>query len=237
MKLSEIPPSRAENYSYIQSMGVGENAVIRGLFCAGTILKTLFQHWKLLRKWSFHHKKDIDLLKVGSTLPNLANICPHISTSVKFYPYAESDRDLLAKVGEDMAGGPPIAFTRKAVVHQIHIRKSTKVCKSIVGTDASRLYPYSICQPMPTGLYTRYDFDADLQRFKPRQNKSRRFKNKAMSYFQRMRPDCRIESFCTAGKKIMIVSLQMGFVDVPTQCLKQWVASIITVIVKRHKLL
>ena len=37
----------------------------------------------------------------------------------------------------------------------LFIRKSANICKSIVGIDASQLYPYSMCQPMPTGLYTR----------------------------------------------------------------------------------
>ena len=49
-------------------------------------------------------------------------------------------------------------FTRKAVVEETHIGMSTKVCrsiKSIVGIDASQLYPYSMCEHMTTGLNTR----------------------------------------------------------------------------------
>ena len=52
---------------------------------------------------------------------------------------------------------------------------------------------------MPAGLYTRYDFDADLQSFKSSQDKSRSFENMVVSYFQEMRPDCKIESFCATG--------------------------------------
>ena len=69
-----------------------------------------------------------------------------------------------------MIGGPSIVFTRKAVVDETHIRKSNNVCKSIVGIDASQLYPYSMCQPMPTGLYTRYEFDPEIQKFKLKQS-------------------------------------------------------------------
>ena len=57
---------------------------------------------------------------------------------------------------------------------------------------------------MPTGLYIRYLSDADLQKFKPRQNKSRSFGKMVISYFPRMRPDCRIESFYTTGTQIEI---------------------------------
>ena len=86
-------------------------------------------------------------------------------------------------------------FTSKAVVEETHVRKSTKVCKHTVGIDACQLYPCSICQPMPTIFCTRYEFNANLQSFKPLLNKSRSLENMVMSYFQRMGPDCRNEGF------------------------------------------
>ena len=46
---------------------------------------------------AFYHDKGIDMLKLGSTLPNLANICLHKSTDAKFYPFTEGDKDLLKK--------------------------------------------------------------------------------------------------------------------------------------------
>ena len=132
---------------------------------------------------AFYHK-DIDMLKLGCTLPNLANICLHKSTDAKFYAFTEGDKDLLEKIREDFVGGPSIVFTRKAVVNDTFIRKSTNLCKSIVGIDASQLYPYSMCQLMPTGLYTRWDFDSETSRFTTRQNKTRSFENMVMSYCQ-----------------------------------------------------
>ena len=121
------------------------------------------------KKLAFYHKKGIDMLKLGCTLPNSANICLHKSTSAKFYPFTETDKDLLQKIREDMVGGPSIVFTRKAVVDETFIRNSGNICKSIVGIDASQLYPYSMCQPMPTGLYTRWEFDTESNRFTPQQ--------------------------------------------------------------------
>ena len=103
----------------------------------------------------FYQQKEIDILKLGCPLPKLANICLNKSTDSKLYPFTEYDKDLLEKIREDMVGGPSIVFTRNAVVDETFIRKSTNLCKSIVGIDASQLYPYSMCQPMPTGLYTR----------------------------------------------------------------------------------
>ena len=87
----------------------------------------------------FYHQKENDMLKLGCTLPNLANICPHKSTYSNFYPFTGSDKDLLEKVPEDMVIGPSIVFSRKAVVDETFIRKSMILCRSIVGIDASQL--------------------------------------------------------------------------------------------------
>ena len=122
-----------------------------------------------------YHNKGIVMLKLGCTLPNLANFCLHKSTDSKIYPSTESDKGVLEKIREEIVGGPSIVFTRKAVVDETFIRKSSNLCKSIVGIDGSQLYPYSICQPMPTGLYTRWEYDSETKKITGRQNKSRSF--------------------------------------------------------------
>ena len=134
----------------------------------------------------FYYNKGIDMLKLGCTRPNLANICLHKSTDSKFYPFTESDKDLLEKIREDMVGGPSIIFTGKAVVDETFISNSSNLCKSIVSIDASQLYPYSMCQPMPTGLYTRWEYDSETKRFTARQNKSRSLGNMVLSYFKKV---------------------------------------------------
>ena len=54
---------------------------------------------------------------------------------------------------------------------------------------------------MPAGLYTRWDFDSETSRFTPRQDKTRSFDNMVMSYFQRTKAECEIESFFTTGRE------------------------------------
>ena len=122
-----------------------------------------------------YHNKGIDMLKLGCTLPNLANICLHKSTDSKLYPFTETDKDLLEKIREDMVGGPSSVFTRKALVDVSFKRKSSNLCKSIVGIDASQLYHYAMCQSMRTGLYTRWVYDSETKRIEARQNMSRSF--------------------------------------------------------------
>ena len=82
-----------------------------------------------------YHDKDIDMLKLGCTLPDLANKCFHKTTDTKIYAITEVDEDVLEKIA-DVVGGPSINFTGKAVVDETFIRKSTNLCKSIAGIDS-----------------------------------------------------------------------------------------------------
>ena len=58
-----------------------------------------------------------------------------------------------------------------------------------------------MCQAITPGLYTHWDFNSGTSRFKPRQNKTRSFENMVMSYFQRARPECEIESCLTTSRQ------------------------------------
>ena len=58
------------------------------------VLPTLEAMQKMIASY---HDKDIDMLKLGCTLPNLAKICLHKSTDAKFYPSTEADKHLLEK--------------------------------------------------------------------------------------------------------------------------------------------
>ena len=147
----------------------------------------------------FYHNKRIDMVKLGCTLPDLANVCLRKSTTAKFYPFTESDKDLLEKIREDMIGGPSIVYTRQVVSDKTFIRDSTNLCKNFVGFDASERYPFSVFQAIPTDLYTKWELDSESGKFKPRRNKTRSFGNMVMSYFQRVRPQCEAESFFTTG--------------------------------------
>ena len=70
----------------------------------------------------FYHNKGDDMLKLGCTFPNLANICLHSSFSAKFYPFTGNDIDLLSKVRGDPVRGLSRVFTHKAVVDETHLQ-------------------------------------------------------------------------------------------------------------------
>ena len=60
-----------------------------------------------------------------------------------------------------------------------HFFTSPQTCKWVVNQlDASRIFMYSMCQLMPTGLYTRYEIKEVLQRFERKQNYARGFEKR-----------------------------------------------------------
>ena len=151
--MDRIPLTGAENHSYLQSVWEYNNMQCFSGFLKWYNIKDLVQTLEAMQKMiEFNQNKGIDMLKLGCPPPNLANIWLHKSTDSKIYPFTESDNDLLEKIRDDMVGGPSFVFTRKIIVDETFKRKSSNSCKSIVGIDASELYPYSMCQPMPSGL-------------------------------------------------------------------------------------
>ena len=106
-----------------------------------------------------------------------------------------------------MVSGPSIVFTQKAVVDKTFLRNLTNLCKLIVDFDPRQMHPYSRCQPLPTALCTRWALDTETNRLLPQQNKSRSLENLVKSYFQRVKLDCKFESFYATGrleKKIIV---------------------------------
>ena len=211
--LKEKPLSGKENNALLEKVWMMEKMTTFRDFLRWYNNKDVVPTLQAMKKMmKFYHDQKIDLLKLGCTLPNLANICLHKSTDRKFYPFIEADKDLLEKIRSEMTGGLSIVFTRKAVVDKTFIRRSNNICKTIVGIDASQLYPFSMCQAMPTGVYTRWEFDTNIQKLKARQNKIRKFENMVTSFYQATRPECTIESFYTTGKQRNIDSFTVhGF--------------------------
>ena len=127
LKLSKPSPNAIENYQYLQQKWRQEQM---------SSLKDLYRWYSnknvvpilesMQKKIAVYRDKNIDMLKLGCTLPNLANICLHKTTDAKFYPFREGGRNLLEKI-RDVVGGPSIVFTRKAVVDETFIRKSSNM--------------------------------------------------------------------------------------------------------------
>ena len=119
MRLSKPLPSGEENYPYLLDIWNHENMCTFKDFIRWYNNKDVVPTLKAMQKMLvFYHRIKIDMLKLGCTFPKLAKICLHKSTSAKFYPLTEIDKDLLQNIREAMVGGPPIFFKRKTVVDE-----------------------------------------------------------------------------------------------------------------------
>ena len=126
------------------------------------------------------------MFKLVCTFPNLANICLHKSTETNFNPFMAADKSL--------------SFLQtKQLLTKLFFE--TLQTYANMGFDASPLYPHSMCQPTTTGLFTHWDLKLEKSRFTTRQNKTQSSEFMVMSYFQRTRPVCIIESFYATGRQ------------------------------------
>ena len=163
LKWSQPPPT-GQKYQYLLKAWKQEKMRTLKHFLLWYNNNDVFPTLQAMQKMvDFYHSKGIDTSKLGCTLPNIAKICLHKSTTAEIYSFTESDKDLLEKIREDMVVLPSIVFSRKAVVGETLIRDWTNWCKTIVGIDASQLYPYSMCQALPTSLNTRWELDKQDQ--------------------------------------------------------------------------
>ena len=101
----------------------------------------------------------------------------------------EQDQDL-DDVRSNTVRGASIVFTRYAKAGVTRIRDSDNICTSVEGIDASQLYPYAMCQEMPTGIYTGYEWDPETEYFKPKTPTHHYFEEKVLKFYQQRHATC-----------------------------------------------
>ena len=184
---------------------------------------------------AFYHDKDIDMFKLDCTLSNVAKICLHKSTNAKFCPWTKGDKKLLQEIREIVVGGPSIVFTRKAVVDENYLQKSTNICKSIIGTAASELYPYSMSHVNLCPLVFKRVRISTQEPLGSQLDKTRPVVLKIWSYPIFNKQDLILKlrkPTLQADRTKLTASVMMGFVLIAILSLKQWVAFLTFVPVK-----
>ena len=85
LRMDRIPPTGVESYSYLQSVWENNNMQNFSDFLKWYNNKDVVPTLETMQKMiEVYHNKGIDMLKLGCTLPSLANICLHKSTDSKF---------------------------------------------------------------------------------------------------------------------------------------------------------
>ena len=178
MKLSRLPSTGLRINSAWNKYGSRNKKARSQTFLRWYYRKKLCQFWTQCKKWlHFTTTKTSNCLSMVvhyHTWPNFLCINLNKQKSILWH---EETRTFWRK-GEKMFSAVHLSFLHvKQSLTNFVFQKSTNTWKSIVEADASLLYPYSMCQPMPTGVYTRWDLDSETSRFIPRQNETRSFEN------------------------------------------------------------
>ena len=98
------------------------------------------------------------MLEPGCTLANLANISRQKTTNTELYDISEGKKPA-GNVARDVAGGPYVVFTKKAIVVFTSIRKPMFMCESSSGVSSSQICSYSRCQSMAKTIYRSWVID------------------------------------------------------------------------------
>ena len=189
---------------YLHIVSENEHKQSFAAFPSGYYSNHLFSTLEARHKLNeFYHNKGRDMLKLGCTLP--------ILTKIDRFKILSLYRKYKEKIPEDMVGRPSSVSTRKVVVDENFIPKTTNLCKSLVGIDAGLLHLYSIL----AGFSNIWHYASEIQRFTLHQNKSRTIEKMLFSYFQKSAPAWKIESHATNGRLKKIGSFSVNGVCNP----------------------
>ena len=108
----------------------------------------------------FWQEQGIDMFKEAISLPGLAFKFEMSFLKEQGVHLSSFDNESTYQLfHKNMVGGPAIIFKRYAEVNKSNIRSNPdKPVKRIVGYDANGLYLWALCQDMPVGLYTHWQY-------------------------------------------------------------------------------
>ena len=96
LRFKKIPQNAEENYLELQNIWKREGIQTFRDFVRWYNNKDVEPTLKAMNKLiSFYHSRQVDMLKLGYTLPNLANRFLHSSTDAAFFPFCEKDKKMI----------------------------------------------------------------------------------------------------------------------------------------------
>ena len=149
----------------------------------------------------FSPRQNIDSLKLCCWIPNMKSICLNKFTDSNFYPVTEADEILLEKVRDHVVCGFSIVLTRKPVVDESFLQKTTTYANQLLELMPANYTPIWCVNPCPL-VFIRVGISIHEPVVSHPDKTS--FEKIVMNFFQRTRPDCKIDNFYTTGtqKKI-----------------------------------
>ena len=231
LKLSKPHPTGIENCQYLQQIWKQEQK---------SSFKDLLRWYNnkddvptldaMQKTIVFYHDINIDMLKLGCTLPKLAKICLHKSTDAKLCQITEGDKDLLEKF-EKMLLVADLSFLHAKQLLMEPLSESLQTYANILlGLTPANNMPTRCVNPCrPVFIRVRISIqkrvDSHLDKTKPAALK---IWSCLISNEQDLNVKVK-DSLQQADRKKVTASVMMGFVLIATLYLKPWVAFITSV--------
>ena len=182
----------------------------------------------------FYHQKEIDMLKLDCTLPNLANIWLHRSTDSKFHPFTEGAKTCWRRFVKIWLVFPPLSLHARLWLTKI-LSAYRRICATQLSaeTQANSIPIPCVNQCLldciQHGTMTLNLKNSWLDRTKHAPSKIRSFLT-----FNKLVRNVGLKAMLQlVDKRRLIALVLMEFVTTVTLSLKQWVVISATVHVKK----
>ena len=130
LRLNKMPPTGDENYACLQSIWVNKGMKSFKDFLMWYNNKDVIPTLEAMKKMiGFYHQKEIDVLKFGCTLPNLANICLHKTTDSKFYFLPKATKNFWRRFVKTWLVVPPLTLHAKLWLTKL-LSANQRICAS-----------------------------------------------------------------------------------------------------------
>ena len=172
----------------------------------------------------FYNDKDIDMLKLGCILPNLANICLHKSTDAKLYPFTEGDKDLVEKFKKMLLVVHLSFLHAKQLLMKLLFENLQTYANLLSGLMPANYIPIRCVNPrlpvfIRVGISIQKRVDLYLDKTRPAT-----LKIWSCLIYNEEDQNVKLKaSLQQADRRKLTDSVLMGFVLIATQCLKPWV--------------
>ena len=226
LKLSTPPPTGIENYHYLEQIWKQEQMswfkVFLRWYNNEDVVPTLEAMQKII---AFYHDKSIDILKLGCTLPNLANICLTNLPMQNFIPSQRQIKTYWKKFEKTLLVAHLSFLLARQLLMKLLSESPQTYANLFLGLMPASYTPTRCVNPCPpvfirVGISIEKPVDSHLDKTSPVALKER---SSLIFNVQDVIVKLRASTL-QADRRKLIASVLMGFVLIAILYLKQWVA-------------
>ena len=225
LKLSKPPPTGIENYQYLQQIWKQEQMSSFKVFFRWYNNKDVVPTLEAMQKMiAFYHNKDIDMLKLGCTLPNMATFA-YTKLLMQYSIHSRKEIKTFWKKFEKMLLVVDLSFLHaKQLLMKLFFESLQTYANLLLGLTLANYIPTRCDNPclpvlIRVGIWTQRRVNSHLDKTRPVA-----LKIWLCLIFNEQDLIVKLRaSSLQADRRKLTASVLMGFVPIAILCLKQWV--------------